>query len=855
MVSNSKILTVSYGTFSCTLEGFDDSFDTMKAIAEYFRDLAADDRYFGAEPAAPDAEMLARIAEREISRRVEVRDTDGNIHLRAGAAALPVAAPQETAPKETAPTEAAAAPQPVAQEAPSEVTADEWLDHSPPQAAPTPRQNALASESIADKLRRIRAVATPGVSSFPVNGFDDDEQARDLITATAEFEDDDIVADQTPDAVAAEPPSFDDQVATDDAPLDTSEESADDVIAADDAVAEAPIEVPAPDELRTDALASEEPGIDAVSPDSFAEDIAASDVSAEPASEIEESGDDDILSRIGAETAQPTQDTVSEITEERPQDAEDTQEWVDADDDELEAFLRASDVGHPNLDYDYEDEAAPQSSEQNTLSLLLSDAADGEPQDDTAEDDDAAPHSAADEAASQASEQDTPSLLLTNAINGEPQNDTAEDDTAASDSAADEAAPQSSEQDAPSLLLTNAINGEPHHDTAEDDTAASDSAAKGDVVADRPQGARVIKMKRADLDAALADSDLYEEMEEAAGPSDLSPEAETDLQRELAEVEAELEHSRAPNAQIPHPTYAPVPTTDADIEADIKDHADKDTDDDVDREVAAALPKGDDNTQDDGKGIEAEQHEAAPQNDPGRAGRLGAPASDAQAARIFDEANTQLGEPESNKRRSVIQHLRAAVAATRAERRAGVAMQEDVDDQPYRNDLQSAVRPRRPHPVAASATPRPAASMAIRPAPLKLVAEQRIDQPTQPVRPRRITRADVAMTPQSDDDAHAPDAIASNSDHAGFAKFAEQMGANSLTDLLEAAAAYMADIEGTPQFSRPMLMQKLREANDDEFSREDGLRSFGQLLRQGKLQKLKGGRFAVTSVTDFRQSA
>ncbi|MBO9432842.1 hypothetical protein J7394_01415 [Ruegeria sp. R13_0] len=204
---------------------------------------------------------------------------------------------------------------------------------------------------------------------------------------------------------------------------------------------------------------------------------------------------------------------------------------------------------------------------------------------------------------------------------------------------------------------------------------------------------------------------------------------------------------------------------------------------------------------------------------------------DQDVSRLMAKADEQMDDPTASGTREAYSHLRTAVAATSAE---DVAKKAAADEE-YRGDLASVVSPRRPDDVQVTSE-RPNADMA---APLKLVAAQRIDAPnadTGPVTPRRVT------SDQSED----------ASEESGFALFAQDQGAQSLSDLLEAAAAYLSFIEGQEQFSRPQLMNKVRSLKQDEFNREESLKSFGQLLRDGKIEKAGGGRFAASSDIGFR---
>ena len=201
--------------------------------------------------------------------------------------------------------------------------------------------------------------------------------------------------------------------------------------------------------------------------------------------------------------------------------------------------------------------------------------------------------------------------------------------------------------------------------------------------------------------------------------------------------------------------------------------------------------------------------------------------------RLMADADSHMGEPESSSRRDAFDRLRGVVAATMADDQLNGG--EDAAEDPYRTDLAAAVTPRRP--VATGRAERPRDQ---RPAPLTLVAEQRVDLPSTssgPVRPRRV----------------ASDALAEDSeDDGGFADYAKAHGAHDLPDLLEAAAAYLSFVEDREQFTRPQLMAKVRQIDPDRFSREETLHQFGILLRVGKIEKIGGGRFTVSDDIGFR---
>lgn len=54
MTGHTKTLTVTYGAYSCSLEGFDNALDAVAVVTGFFQDLTAHDPHFGANPLQPE---------------------------------------------------------------------------------------------------------------------------------------------------------------------------------------------------------------------------------------------------------------------------------------------------------------------------------------------------------------------------------------------------------------------------------------------------------------------------------------------------------------------------------------------------------------------------------------------------------------------------------------------------------------------------------------------------------------------------------------------------------------------------------------------------------------------------------
>ncbi|GAA6200312.1 chemotaxis protein CheA [Aquicoccus sp. SU-CL01552] len=767
MVQSNKVLTVSYGTFSCTLEGFEDSFDTMKAIAEYFRDLAADDRYFGAEPPQPDTEMLARIAEREVSRHVEARREGSGFVLRAAEVAAPAALEAaEAVQEQPAPEPQAEAPVQAPEQAAPEVTAPEQAE--------------------ADHVEDTLEAEPPAQEETPAEATSSDEDLDEVDTAEPEV---DAVFEAEADADAAEPEpeveveafmaGIEAAVKEQDAPEEDVIEDAEapvDEASVDVVTAEpvAPRAAPAPDSIaaklqRIRAVVSRNEQV--VTEADYSEDEHSEDAftAALPDSHLDETTD----------TPTPrAEDAAEDAIEDTFEDAiADTAEVSTEDSDEdLPAPTEtetAADLSEEPHEETAGDEADPMMARRAArLQRRLARAQLAGDTEKVAEV----------EAALEALTAPAPE-----AHHDAPRHDEALQDDEALFADLDRALKARASEPAENILADDPDAG--YEEDGEDDYAAVAEALEP----------RVMMVKHAKAHEA-------EQPREAAPvvpsvelpPSTLQPDDEAELMRELAEVEAEL-RGEAAKAQAPEQVE---PARDEAQQADTA------------REEE-----------------EAERKSRAAKSD---------------LSRLMAAADEKLEAPEATSTREAYSHLRAAVAATRAERSAGGSVGDSADTEAYRDDLARVVQPRRPKPAGAH-TRRPTAPDQQRPAPLKLVAEQRIDEvaeiaaKTGPVHPRRVSAQIEAPAPTNPDES--------------FVAFAEEMGVQELPELLEAAAAYMQFVEGRDQFTRPQLIHKAREAVEGDFSREDGLRAFGTLLREGKILKTENGRFIAAHDIGFQPAS
>lgn len=806
MNSASKILTVSYGTFSCTLEGFDDPFNTMKAIAEYFRDLAAEDRYFGAEPPTPDAAMLHRIAEREIQRRVEAKIQENGVVLRASDE---VAAPAVAAPLAVPVAEPAAAQAPTPAVVPSVA----------PVAAP-------ATESVVEKLSRLRnevaaqpapaaPVATVPFVSFAIPDYLEDHEALDMAPVAdipaAEF----LPEAEAPATIeAGEAPLPEDLPPAslpDAAPAAVADEVADILPESDAGASEAETAVEAEAETLRAILREAEPETEEEPVVSEAEPVPAPE--AELPDVLAEVETDPVISPPAA-----LADAVAAEEADAPSIAEDAEEELAeaASSQPDDAVVTAVSAASPVLDEAEEDALLSE-----TLAAALAD----------------------------------PEVIVAEPAPVAPPAEPVDEE-------ADEEPPAPAGRN----LGIAAIFGTDVVDTPQDQPEGTFAQAPElrPAVAEKLQRARarVIRIRRGEdsAEAEATPAAAPVNTPDAAAPAPMPDAPDASIATIFAEVEEEVPAAPARSE-----------TAKAD---DLRALLSAEDEAELQRELAALRSLTEDSAgaeeedKEEGK-YEDEDEDEDSQSDARRAFQTG-PSADEAMGRLMEQTDTEMQGPETKRRQSAIAHLKAAVAATVADRKvAGEPTEEKAVSRlaRYRNDLAMVVKSALPGTKTEEGKP------AERPAPLVLVSEQRIDRPrpapvptpsapaaavssSAPVRPRRVSSSGLAMQEAFYEEEGEEDVANLFGETKGFADFVERVGATTLEEILEASAAFMSVVEGRDHFSRPQLMWHVNTVvPQGTYQREDGLRSFGTLLRNGRISKLRRGAFVLSDESAYLAEA